>query len=112
MQPVIVYQMISGAPQGTFLLFEPVTTLAEWDKYPAMMQSLKNAGGRKFEALQKDFQEITLFEESRLMAISPQMSYVSKETVAGDPNFWTLKQAKPASSKAAKKRPAAKPTGQ
>jgi len=92
-QPVLVYQVISGAQAGMFLLFEPITTLAEWDKYPAMMQALKNAGGRKFEALQKDMQEIMTFEEGRLMAISPQMSYVSKQVTAADPDFWIPKAA-------------------
>jgi hypothetical protein len=103
--PVVVYQVISGAPAGMYLLFEPITTLAEWDKYPAMMQSLKNAGGRKFDALQKDMEDMMTFEESRLMAINPQMSYVSKETAAADPDFWTPKAA---AAKAAPKRPAAK----
>ena len=92
-QAVLVYQVISGAPTGMFLLFEPVTTLAEWDKYPAMLQALKNAGGRKFDALQRDFQDITTFEEGRLMSINPKMSYVPKEIAAADPAFWMPKEA-------------------
>jgi hypothetical protein len=107
-QAVIVYQVISGAPAGMLLLFEPVTTLAEWDKYPAMLQALKTAGGRKFEALHRDLEDLTASEEARLMSISPRMSYVPKEIAAADPGFWMPKEtaAKPAPKRPAVKRPA------
>ena len=103
-QPVLVYQIISGEPAGMYLLLEPIGTLAEWDKYPATMQALKNAGGRKFDALQRDMQEFTTFEESRLMTVNPRMSYVSKEMAAGDADFWTPR---PAAADKSAKRPAA-----
>lgn len=109
-QPMLVYQIISGAQGGTYLLFEPFVSLAEWDKYPAMMQALRTAGGHKFDALQKEFTDITVFEEGRLMSISPAMSYVSKETAAGSPDFWTPKPK--AAAKPASRAGAAKQTGQ
>jgi hypothetical protein len=109
-QPVIAYQVISGAPAGTYILFEPFVSLAEWDKYPALNQALKTAGGRKFDALHKELIEMTTFEESRLMSISAKMSYVSKEMAAADPDFWTPKPAKPAVKPS--KGGAAKQTGQ
>ena len=105
-QPVLVYQMISGASNGTYLLFEPVASLAEWDKYPARMQDLKNVGGRKFEALRRDLEDVTAFQEGRLMSVSPHMSYVPNRIAAGDPDFWNPKPA--AAAKPAPKRPAAK----
>jgi hypothetical protein len=109
-QAVLVYQIISGEAAGLYLLLEPMATLAEWDQYPAMMQSLKNAGGRRFEALQKDVQDFTASEESRLMTVNPRMSYVSKEMAAGDADFWTPR---PAAGDKSAKRPAAKrKTGQ
>jgi len=107
---MLAYQIISGAPGGTYLLFEPFVSLAEWDKYPAMLQTLKTAGGRKFDALEKDFTDLTQFEEGRLMSISPKMSYVSKETAAGDPDFWTPKPK--SAAKPAAKAAGAKQTGQ
>jgi hypothetical protein len=106
--PMIVYQIISGAQGGTYLLLEPFVSLAEWDQYPAMMQALRTAGGRKFEALQKEFIDMATFQEGRLMSISPKMSYVSKEMAAVDPDFWTPKP-KPAARPASK---APKQTGQ
>jgi hypothetical protein len=108
-QATLVYQVISGTPAGTFLIFEPMTTLAAWDQYPAIMQSLKQAGGRKFEALQRDLAEINSFEETRLMSINPRTSYVSKETLAGDPDFWAPK---PKPVAAPKKGAPARHTGQ
>jgi hypothetical protein len=111
-QAAIVYQMISGAPSGTFLIFEPVASLAEWDKYPAIMQSIRDTASRKFDAVEKDFAEIATFEEGRLMAINPRMSYVSKETIAGDPDFWSPKAAPKGTSKTAPKKAAPKQTGQ
>jgi hypothetical protein len=109
-QPALLYQVISGAPGGTYLLFEPIVSLAEWDNYPAMMLALRTAGGRKFDALQKELTDITVFHEGRLMSIDPKMSYVSKEFAAVDPDFWTPKP-KPA-AKPASKSGAAKQTGQ
>jgi hypothetical protein len=108
-QAVLVYQMISGAPSGTYLVFEPIASLADWDKYPAIMKSIRDTAGRKFDALEKDFADFTTFEEGRLMSINPRMSYVSKETIAGDPDFWAPKP-KPAATP--KKGAAPKQTGQ
>jgi len=111
-QPMHMYQVISGASNGTYLLLEPIVSLAEWDKYPAMMQALRTAGGRKFDALQKDLQEIILSDEGRLMSIDPKMSYVSKEMAAGDPDFWTPKPPMKPTGKSGSKAGAAKKTGQ
>jgi hypothetical protein len=108
-QAAMVYQMISGAPAGTYLIFEPIASLAEWDKYPAIMQSIRSTAGKKFDALEKDFADYTTLEEGRLMSVNPRMSYVSKETIAGDPEFWAPKP-KPAATP--KKGGAPKQTGQ
>jgi hypothetical protein len=111
-QAAIVYQMISGAPAGTFLIFEPLTSLAEWDKFPAIMQSIRDTASRKFDAVEKDFAEISTVEEGRLMAVNPRMSYVSKETVAGDADFWTPKAAPKGTPKSTPKKAAPKQSGQ
>jgi hypothetical protein len=108
-QPVVVYQIISGAQMGTYQIFEPMASLAEFDKYPARMKAMRDVGGRKLDAVEKTFADITAFEESRLMSMSPKMSYVSKEFAAADAEFWTPKP-KPAGKAAP--RPAAKQTGQ
>jgi hypothetical protein len=108
-QAALVYQMISGAPTGTYLIFEPMASLADWDKYPAIMQSIRDTAARKFDAVEKEFADFTTLEEGRLMSVNPRMSYVSKEIIAGDPDFWAPKP-KPASTP--KKGAAPRQTGQ
>jgi hypothetical protein len=105
---VLAYQVIAGAPSGSFVVFEPVTSLAEWDKYPAIMKSLRETGGKKFQDAEARFNEITVGEESNLMSVSPKMSYVTKETAAADPDFW-MPKTKPAAAKPAAKAPAKQP---
>ena len=44
-----------------------------------------------YQRAETDFADFTTLEEHRLMSIDPRMSYVSKETIAGDPDFWAPK---------------------
>jgi hypothetical protein len=108
-QAAMAYQVISGAPSGTYLIFEPMAALADWDKYPAIMESIRATAARKFDAVEKDFADFSTFEEGRLMSINPHMSYPSREVIAGDPAFWAPKP-KPAAAEP--KKTAAKHTGQ
>ena len=99
-QPAIVYQLISGTQTGSYLIFEPMASLADWDKVPAMMKTMRDIGGKKLDQILAGFNDITIFEEPRLMTVSQKMSYVSKEFAASDPDFWTPKPpAKPAAKK-------------
>jgi hypothetical protein len=109
-QPAIVYQLISGTQSGSYLIFEPMASLAEWDKVPAMMKTMRDVGGKRMDQILAGFSDITVFEEPRLMSVSQKMSYVSKEFAGTDPDFWTPKP--PAAKPAAKKRAAPKQTGQ
>jgi hypothetical protein len=102
-QPVAVYQVVSGAPNGMFLLFEPSSSLKTLDDAPArgeaMMNAMGDAGSKRFI---KSSGETLASTESLLFTINPKMSYPPKEVAAGDPNFWTPKPAKPAAKPAAK----------
>jgi hypothetical protein len=102
-QSVAVYQVVSGAPNGMYLLFEPSPSLKTLDDAPArgeaMMNAMGDAGSKRFI---KSVGETVASEESLLFAINPKMSYVSKEVSAGDPDFWTPKAAKPAGKPATK----------
>jgi hypothetical protein len=98
------YQVISGAPGGTFLVFMPVKSLAELDAAPAQNQAINAAfgavNGPKFLKLMgESFQTI----ESTMFTFSPKMSYVSKEFAAADPDFWTPKPKATAKAPAPKK---------
>src|ERR1035438_10242879 len=46
-QPVLAYQVVSGGPSGTYLLFSPMDSLAHMDAAPARMEGARQAqGGR------------------------------------------------------------------
>jgi hypothetical protein len=89
---VAAFQVIAGTPSTTLMLFRPMKSLAEYDL---------RIGPRVREAMSEDQQkkaaklagEAILFSETSVYAMNPQMSYVSKEMIAGDPAFWTPKPA-------------------
>src|SRR5258708_20130515 len=102
-QPVAVYQVLSGMPNGTFLLFEPSPSLKTLDDGPArseaMMNAMRDSGSKRFI---NSAGETLASAESLLFTINPKMSYPPKEVAAGDPDFWTPKPAKPAAKPATK----------
>jgi hypothetical protein len=79
-------------PAGTYMLLEPAASLSALDDAPArsrsLMQAMGESGARKFL---KSAGEVIAGEEPTLFAINPKMSYVSKEFVASEPEFWTPK---------------------
>ena len=107
-QPVLTYQVVSGAPSGTYLLFSPMDSLARMDAAPARMAAARQAMGERnrqhFDTLAP---EAVQSAESLLFAFNPRMSYVSTEFAAGDPEFWTPRPPPPA--KPARKPAKAKP---
>ena len=108
-QPVVTYQIVSGAPNGTYLLLEPTPALKTLDEGPArsraMFQAMGDSGVKKFT---KTAEEAIATEESMLFTIDPKMSMVSKEFAAVDPEFWTPKPAAKPAAKSAQKATAAK----
>ncbi len=103
-QPVLAYQVLSGAPSGTYLLFQPMESLGNLDDAAARMAAARQGMGDRdrprFDALA---QEVVQSSENFLFAFNPRMSYVSKEFAAQDPEFWNPEPKAPA--KPAKKRP-------
>ena len=95
-QPVFTYQVISGGPSGTYLLFSPMPSLARLDAAPARTAAARQAMGdrnrQRFDALAPEAIQST---ENLLFAFEPRMSYVSKEFAAGDPEFWNPKPKAP-----------------
>jgi hypothetical protein len=96
-QPVATYQVVSGAPNGTFLVMEPMASLKSMDegqqRQQALFQAIGDAGVKRYA---QAVSEAIASEESILFAVSPQMSYVQKEWITADPQFWTPKPAEPA----------------
>jgi hypothetical protein len=106
-QPVVVYQVVSGMPDGTYLLFEASASLKMLDTEPersrAMVQAMGDSGSARFF---KAVRDNIVSDESLLFVINPKMSYVSKDVAAADPDFWN---AKPAETKPPAHKTAAKP---
>jgi hypothetical protein len=92
-EPFAIYQVVSGAPAGTFLGFFPMKSMAELDTDAerhgkAYQDAVGEEGRARNSRLQ---QEALLSSNSQVFAFSSKMSYVSKEFAANDPDFWTPK---------------------
>lgn len=87
--PLFVYQVVAGAPDGTYLLVNPMASLKEMDEQPAQQKALVAAmGADNFSRMMKGTGDVFLSMESTLFAVSPEMSYMSKAVEDEDPGFW------------------------
>jgi hypothetical protein len=95
------YEVVAGAPDGTYLVFSSVASYAEYDK--AMTDGEATWKGMNYEersTLSKYANEATLSTVTNRFRLDPAQSYVPAETRQKDPAFWM--------PKAAAKPPAAK----
>lgn len=91
-QPYVMYQVIMGAPQGTYLLLSPLKSFKEVDDDFANQGALMQAmGDENMKNLMKSTGDVFLSMETNVYAFNPNMSNVSKAFAAGDPTFWTPK---------------------
>ena len=110
------YQVVSGAPNGTFIRFEPLRSFADWDSYgqllQTVMQGLDDAGRKRFGQLFKDSTVQASGNDetplAHLYAVRPDLSRVSDEFAAMNPAFWRPRPPPAPASKPVSK-PAAKP---
>ncbi len=87
-----VYQVSSGMPSPTFLVFVPTKSLKEIDEGLARVMAFQEAlGEENGKKLQKMAAEGYLSTESNIFAFSPKMSYAPKAWVDADPDFWAPK---------------------
>jgi len=108
-QPVVTYQVMSGAPSGTYLVLEPTESLKSMDQGPQRLQAIFQAMGESgVKRYGKAVSEAIASEESILFAVNGQMSYVPQEWLTADPNFWTPK---PVTTPPAPAKPKAKRSG-
>jgi hypothetical protein len=102
------FQVISGAPGGTYMFFRPMKSLGEMDQ---------NVGAKVRAAMSDDMKkaadkanaDAVISSESATYAFEPSMSYVAKEMAAQDPGFWNAKPQMAATVKKRVKKPAAAP---
>jgi hypothetical protein len=87
---IAAFQVIAGTPNTTLMFFRPMKSLAEYDLRigPRVREAMSEDQQKKVDKLAADS---IVFTETSVYAFSPQMSYVSKEMIAGDPAFWNRK---------------------
>jgi len=91
-QPYVMYQVVMGAPEGTYLLFSPMKSLKEVDDEFASEGALMQAMGEEnMKNMMKGAGDVFLSMESNIYIFNPRMSNVSKEVAAADPKFWNPK---------------------
>lgn len=92
-----VYQVVSGAPAGTFVTFSSLKSLKEWDEAFARAQQDQKAiqeargGAVAAERARQRFSEIAIESHNTLFAINPAISRPTAQMAAADPDFWTPK---------------------
>jgi hypothetical protein len=109
-----VYEVLAGMPGPSYLVFSSVGSFGEFDKMIAADDAIGKAMTPDDQAIAKKYFEGLINSETFRFRLSPEMSYVPKETRAADPAFWMPK--KPATRPAATAKPATtaapKPSGE
>jgi hypothetical protein len=102
-----VYEVLTGAPDDTYLFLSPLASLAEWDKAEAMHgKEYQEALGEDGRNRLRDFNRVAVrSSETKLFRFSPKMSYLPKELTDRDPDFWTPKPAATPTAKKDEKKP-------
>ncbi len=95
---LLCYQVVEGAPSGTYLFFSTMDSLKTMDDMPARQRALAEAmGADNYRQLMKGSGDTFVSIDSNLFSVNPAMSYVAKATADQDPEFWNPKpSAKPA----------------
>ena len=85
-RPDLAYQVVSGAPAGTYLLFAPLASLRTLDEGLA-----RRTGAIEPRAANKALADAEISRGQVLFRIQPRISYVSDELAAESPEFWRNK---------------------
>ncbi len=86
-----IFQMVGGAPAGTYLVVIPWNSLDGLGTLPHGKAYQDALGDDRRDKLDKISNDSITFDDVAVYAINPQLSYLSPEWVAADPNFWALK---------------------
>jgi len=89
-----VYQVVSGAPNNTFISFGTARSLTEWDDFTAKMEENQKAMDAAVgvpDAVKQ--RRMVLFDvvadaTTALYAMTPELSRPAPEFIAHDPAFW------------------------
>lgn len=100
-RPVVTYQVVTGDRVGTYLLFQAMPSIAALDGEMAGQKARYAAMGEDREKFMKLVSDSIASEENVLLKFNPRLSYMSKEFIAADPDFWTPKPMRSAAPKPA-----------
>ena len=84
---VAVFQVISGAPGGTYMVFRPMKSLSEMDEPTNMKVRAAMSDDMRKDA-DKAYSEAVMSSEVSTYSFAPRMSYVSDEFARQDSEFW------------------------
>jgi len=84
------YEVIAGAPGGTYLVFTSFPSWAAVDANEAAWARAMSGSSAHLEAVGKVAKEAVLSTEVRYFNVNPAISLVPKEMAAADP-FWAPK---------------------
>ena len=92
-RPDLAYQVISGAPSGTFIFLAPITSLRNFDDgrnpVPVYAEGLAAAKATDAKQIASDAE---ISREHLMFRVEPRISYVSNDFAEGDPDFWRPKK--------------------
>ena len=104
---IAVFQVISGAPGGTYMIFRPMKSLAELDNPVGMKVRASMSDDQRKDA-DKAVREAILSSDVSTYAFVPGMSYVDRQFAAMDSAFWSIKPPQTAVKPKPRKRAAPK----
>jgi hypothetical protein len=88
-RPDLAYQVISGAPAGTYVFLAPLTSLKTLDDGVAKMPVFAEAFAAAEEGAGKKLAaEAEINREHLLFRVEPRISWVSDDFASADPGFW------------------------
>lgn len=92
-RPDLAFQVMSGAPAGTFVFLSPITTLRTMDdgRNPVPVYAEGLASARQSEGKQLTT-ETEISREHLLFRVEPRISWVADDFAEGDVEFWRGKK--------------------
>jgi hypothetical protein len=105
---VAVFQVVSGGPGGTYMIFRPMKSLAEMDEPIGQKVRAAMTEDQRKDA-DKATREAVMSSETSTYAFAPGMSYVDKGFASADPDFWTPKPQTAMKAKPRKRAPKSPP---
>jgi hypothetical protein len=88
-RPDLAYQVVSGAPSGTYLFLAPLVSLRTMDdavaSLPLYAETLSKAEAKEADRISG---KMEMNREHLLFRVEPRISYVSDDFAEAEPEFW------------------------